>query len=246
MFLDHRTIRKFSSHRLDPTCLTRLITVAQHTATSHFLQSFSIIHITDPNVRAQIAVISKQAYINGNGELLIFVADQYRASLCADTPNTLGSADKFIQATSDTLLAAQNLVNAAEAQGLGTVILGSILNDPMQLIALLHLPKFTFPICGVIVGYPDQVPQFKPRLPQALMNFENSYVLPDDWQTQLADYDQVIARYYATRDTNRREETFSHLLANGAAQTPAKRGELLHALHAQGFLTAVQGVQKKT
>lgn len=235
MFLDHRTIRKFTTHPVDPQCLTRLITVAQHTATSHFLQSFSVIQVTDRQLRTQIAAISQQAYVDGNGELLIFVADQHRADLCADHPNQLGSTDKFIQAASDTLLAAQNLVNAAESEGLGTVILGSILNDPKQLITLLKLPKLTFPICGVIVGYPDQAPQFKPRMPQALMRFDNGYHLPDDWQAQLADYDQVIAHYYRTRDTNRREETFTHLLANGAAHTPQKRAELLAALHQQGF-----------
>ncbi|KTE97015.1 nitroreductase family protein [Lacticaseibacillus paracasei] len=143
MFLDHRTIRKFSTQQVDPQCLNRLITVAQHTATSHFLQSFSIIHITDSALRSQIAAISHQTYVDGNGELLIFVADQYRADLCADHPNQLSSTDKFIQAASDTLLAAENLVDAAENQGLGTVILGSILNDPKQLISLLHLPNLT-------------------------------------------------------------------------------------------------------
>nr|WP_253735011.1 nitroreductase family protein [Lactiplantibacillus plantarum] len=156
-----------------------------YTATSHFLQSFSIIHITDSALRSQIAAISHQTYVDGNGELLIFVADQYRADLCADHPNQLSSTDKFIQAASDTLLAAENLVDAAENQGLGTVILGSILNDPKQLISLLHLPNLTFPICGVIVGYPDQKPNFKPRMPQSLMSFDNTYHLPDDWKTQL-------------------------------------------------------------
>lgn len=236
MFLDHRTIRKFTTHKLDPQCLKQLLTAAQHTATSHYLQSFSIIHITDATLRTQIAAISHQDYVDGNGELLIFLADQHRADLCADHPNQLHSADKFIQAASDTLLAAQNLVNAAEAQGLGTVILGSILNDPKQLITLLQLPELTFPICGVIVGYPDQAPQFKPRMPQSLMTFENGYHLPEDWTNQLAEYDQVIHHYYATRATNRRDETFSHLLANGAAHTPQKRSEILDALHQQGFL----------
>lgn len=236
MFLDHRTIRKFTRQPVDPQCLTRLITVAQHTATSHFLQSFSIIHIADPMIRSQIAAISQQAYIAGNGELLIFIADQHRADLCADHPNQLGTTDKFIQATSDTLLAAQNLINAAESQGLGTVILGSILNDAKQLITLLQLPELTFPICGVIVGYPDQNPQFKPRMPQSLMRFENTYHLPNDWSAQLSNYDAVIQHYYATRATNRRDETFSHLLANSAAHTPQKRSELRDALQQQGFL----------
>ncbi|KTE97264.1 Oxygen-insensitive NADPH nitroreductase [Lacticaseibacillus paracasei] len=144
MFLDHRTIRKFSTQQVDPQCLNRLITVAQHTATSHFLQSFSIIHITDSALRSQIAAISHQTYVDGNGELLIFVADQYRADLCADHPNQLSSTDKFIQAAFGYFIRRQKTSSdAAENQGLGTVILGSILNDPKQLISLLHLPNLT-------------------------------------------------------------------------------------------------------
>ena len=68
------------------------------------------------------------------------------------------------------------------------------------------------------------------------MHFENHYALPDDAPQLMAAYDQVIAKYYATRLTNRRTETFSHLLTNSATTLPAKRGELLQTLHAQGFL----------
>ena len=153
MFLDHRTIRKFSTQQVDPQCLNRLITVAQHTATSHFLQSFSIIHITDSALRSQIAAISHQTYVDGNGELLIFVADQYRADLCADHPNQLSSTDKFIQAASDTLLAAENLVDAAENQGLGTVILGSILNDPKGSGANSVRDDHLTSYCSYVEGY---------------------------------------------------------------------------------------------
>ena len=234
----HRSIRQFTTEKLTDAEISDLIDVAQHTATSHYLQSMSVMHITDPHLRAAIAGISKQQYINQNGELFIFIADQYRASLSAAPGHHLGSFDKFLQAASDALLATQNVVTAAEAKGFGTVILGSILNDPKQLIDLLALPKFTFPICGLLVGHPDQTPQLKPRLPQATVFFENTYALPSDYDQQLAAYDDIIRDYYATRDTNRREETFSHLLAASAAVTPAKRSELFAAVKAQGFLSA--------
>ena len=235
--MPHRTIRQFTDQPIGKTTLQQLITAAQNTATSHFLQSFSIIHVTDHNLRKQIARISKQSYIDGNGELLIFLVDQHRAALAADQHDSIGlhTADKFIQGASDTLLATQNLVATAENMNLGTVILGSILNDPLQLISLLNLPPLVFPICGVIIGHPDQQPQLKPRMPQALMTFENTYQLPADWQAQQVQYDNVVREYYATRDTNKRVESFTHLLTNGAGASPAKRNELLTALHQQGL-----------
>lgn len=236
--LGHRTIRNFTAEPLNVDLIDQLVAVAQHTATSHYLQSFSVLSITDRKLRGQIAAIAHQQYINQNGHLFIFVADQHRAATIARqagvTQTHLGSTDKFLQAVSDALLAAENVVNAAESMGLGTVLLGSILNDPKQLIGLLGLPQLTFPIIGLIVGHPDQAPQAKPRLPQAAVHFENRYTLPEP--LALGDYDRIIREYYATRDTNRREETFTSLIARTAQVLPAKRGELLNAIRGQGFL----------
>ncbi|MFD1430104.1 NADPH-dependent oxidoreductase [Lacticaseibacillus mingshuiensis] len=237
--LHHRTIRRFLPEPVNPEAIDALVAVAQHTATSHFLQSFSMISITDPELRRQIATIAKQDYVAGNGHLFIFIADQHRAWQIAQragvTETHLGSADKFLQATSDALLAAQNVVNAAENLGLGTVLLGSILNDPLQLIRLLQLPRLTFPVIGLIVGEPDQAPQFKPRLAPALVHFDNRYQLPADAAAQVTDYDAVIRDYYATRDTNQRAETFSHLISGSSQVLPAHRGDLKAALSQQGF-----------
>lgn len=236
--LHHCTIRAFTKVPLSAAQVGQLVQVAQHTATSHYLQSFSLLSITDRHLRGQIAAIAKQPYINQNGHLFIFVADQHRAAVIARqagaTPNHLGATDKFIQAVSDAVLAAQNVVNAAESLGLGTVLLGSILNDPRRLIALLGLPQLTFPVLGLIVGHPAQAPQEKPRLPANLVHFENRYALPEP--LVLADYDRIIREYYATRDTNRREETFTARIGRFARVLPEKRGDLLAAIQAQGFL----------
>ena len=48
---------------------------------------------------------------------------------------------------------AQNVVVAAESLGIGTVYLGSILNDIEKLCELLKLPKYTFPVVGLALGY---------------------------------------------------------------------------------------------
>lgn len=235
--LNHRSVRHFKAQPIPETTLSELIQVAQHTATSHFLQSFSVISIQDPAIRKQVAEISGQPYVNGNGHLFIFVIDQYRAATLAqaDDVSELGSADKFMQAASDAILAVQNLVNTAESLGLGTVVLGSILNDPLALIELLKLPKYTFPVLGVMVGYPDQATQPKPRIPESMMHFTDSYS-PEAAVADINDYDRTIQEYYANRSSNAREETFTDLLTKSATTSPRKRHEILAALHQQGFL----------
>ena len=133
--LAHRTIRAYKDQPLTEEEVTTLMEVARHTATSSFLQSCTVLHITDPAVRETIGAASGQPYVGGTkGDLFIFVADLYRNSrIRAEqgvSSEALGSINLFLTALEDALLAAQNVVVAAESMGLGTVYLGSILADP--------------------------------------------------------------------------------------------------------------------
>ena len=53
--LNHRSIRHFKNQPLDKETLNTLYEVANHTASSQFLQQFSIIHVTDKNKRTKLA-----------------------------------------------------------------------------------------------------------------------------------------------------------------------------------------------
>ena len=166
--LAHRTIRAYKDQPLTEEEVTTLMEVARHTATSSFLQSCTVLHITDPQVREAIGAASGQPYVGGTkGDLFIFVADLYRNSrIRAEqgvSSEALGSINLFLTALEDALLAAQNVVVAAESMGLGTVYLGSILADPRSVVKALELPELTFPIVGLLVGHPDQEPGQKPQ-----------------------------------------------------------------------------------
>lgn len=171
--LAHRTIRAYKDQPLTEEEVTTLMDVARHTATSSFLQSCTVLHITDPTVRETIGAASGQPYVGGTkGDLFIFVADLYRNSrIRAEqgvSSEALGSINLFLTALEDALLAAQNVVVAAESMGLGTVYLGSILADPRSVVKVLQLPELTFPIVGLLVGHPDQDPGQKPRMPLSI------------------------------------------------------------------------------
>jgi nitroreductase len=51
----HRSIRKFSSKPVDPDLLRSLTAAAQCTSTSHHVQAYTIIQVTDPDTRQTIA-----------------------------------------------------------------------------------------------------------------------------------------------------------------------------------------------
>ncbi|MDO4903211.1 MAG: NADPH-dependent oxidoreductase [Limosilactobacillus sp.] len=237
--LHHRSIRAFKDQTLDKDQLETLYQVASHTSSSMFLQQFSIIHVTDENLREKIREICHQPYVGANGDLFIFVADLYRnQQIRAHEGNDAGrlkNTDVYFQATQDTILAVQNFLNAAESMGLGGVVLGSINNDPKALIKVLDLPKMTMPILGLQIGVPDQEPQLKPRLPLGLRVFENHYNHDVDFD-KLAEYDKEVETYYDLRDTNKRIDSFS-MQINGKKLNnhESTRDEISDAIKEQGL-----------
>jgi len=86
------------------------------------------------------------------------------------------------------------------------------------------------------IGWPDQAPQLKPRLPERFVHFENTYQLPMPVKPQLADYDARVHEYYDLRDANRRVDTFTNQVQQRLSLQPEKRAELLQVLQRQGFL----------
>lgn len=238
--LNHRTIRAFKNQTLNNDQLTTLYEAARHTSTSMFMQQFSIMHITDPQLRQQVRNISGQQYIGANGDLFIFVVDLYRnqqiRKQLGNDDGRLHTTDIFMQAVEDTVLALQNFLVAAESMGLGGVILGSIKDDPAKLVQVLNMPKMTLPLLGIQVGVPDQKPQLKPRLPLRFTCFENQYPREFD-VNQLKDYDSHVTQYYDLRDANRRIDSFTKQI-NGKKLNlgaPSKRDELAKVIQQQGF-----------
>ncbi|OKL47093.1 hypothetical protein BSR28_06725 [Boudabousia liubingyangii] len=238
--LAHRSIRAYQDRAIPEAVLADLFEAARHTATSAFLQQFSIIHITDPQVREAIYQVSGQPYVGGDkGELFIFVADlnrnaRIREHFQADL-SALSRTNLFLEAAADTYLAAQNFVLAAESHGLGTVYLGSIQTDPARLVEVLELPRYTYPLLGVLVGYADQEPQYKPRLPLEFLKHQNTYQGRQQLVADLGEYDQHLQSYYDLRDISKPVGAFTKRIASMLGQGAAEQSPMLAVLHQQGL-----------
>lgn len=77
----------------------------------------------------------------------------------------------------DVSLVVENIVLAAEAMGLGSVLLGSapLLVDTIS--EVFNVPKKVFPVVGLCLGYPDPEHLFdiRPRFPLKYTAFEDSF-----------------------------------------------------------------------
>lgn len=225
--LAHRSIRRFSDRPVEDATLESLVAAAQCAATSHHVQAYAIIQVEDRANRAAIAHLSgPQAWVEQAPVFLVFCADLTRLVRAAEAHGTTagtGWAEQFIVATVDTALVAQNLMTAAESQGLGGVFIGGIRNDPDQVATLLRIPDLAYPVFGMCLGYPDQDPPPKPRLPLSLVLRKDSFqgAGPESHRTDgayLKDYDQTLAAYYKSRDTNLKTTTWTEQMTRFMAQ----------------------------
>ena len=198
----HRSIRKFSDKPIDPELMQELFVAGQAAATSSFLQGTTIVRVGKEETRQKIAELAgNQPYVEKAAEFMIFCADLKRAgNYCEayDKPFEGDFTEHFIIATVDVALMAQSLVTAAESVGLGICYIGGIRNNPGPVSELLELPKGVYPVFGLCLGYPDQDPEIKPRLPLPVIIKQEVYNEEGDKEA-IADYDEAIRDYYRTR-----------------------------------------------
>ncbi|NBI08029.1 NADPH-dependent oxidoreductase [Senegalia massiliensis] len=237
--LNHRTIRKFKNKKVDENTLNTLFKVANRTASSIAMQSYSIIRITDDKTKDKISKICNQDYIKNFPELVIFIVDVYRnARISEELGENLPhkkDMDRFFQGFTDGAIAAQNMITAIESLDMGTVYLGSILNDPQAIIDLLELPRLTFPIVGVGFGYPDQYPMLKPRMDISLKVFENRYKKQENYLESIKEYDKEMKEYYDLRNETKSLDEFSKQVVEILKMENEKRSKLLNVVKNQGF-----------
>ena len=198
----HRSIRKFTDKAIDPDVLNNIFLAGQAAATSSFLQGSTIIRVQNKSTRESLARLAgNQPYVESAAEFMIFCADLKRAgNYCKEygKPFEGDYTEHFIIATVDVALMAQSLVTAAESVGLGICYIGGIRNNPVDVSKLLELPLGVYPVFGLCLGYPDQDPEIKPRLPLSVILKDEVYNERGD-QEKIREYDEKIRDYYRTR-----------------------------------------------
>lgn len=237
--LKHRTIRQFKDTPVDQDTLEKLFEVANRTASSVAMQSYSIIRVTDEERKREIAEVCNQDYVKDAPELLIFIVDAYRnAKISEEMGEDLSAKrdmDRFFQGFTDACLAAQNMYVAIESLDMGAVYFGSILNDSAKIIEILELPELTFPVVGLGFGFPNQDPALKPRMDTSLKVFENKYKIQDSYLKEIEEYDKEMQTYYDLRDTTKPLDSFSKQVVGVLKNPNKKRVKLLNVVRDQGF-----------
>lgn len=228
----HRSIRKFTPRPIADSLLRELVVAGQSAATSSNLQGVSVIRVNNRQTRQALATLAGgQAYIEQAAEFLVFCADLHRAGWCCNGTMVEGMTEHFIIATVDVALFAQNVVVAAESVGLGICYIGALRNDPSQVSELLALPENVYPVFGLCLGYPDQDPQCKPRLPLEAVLMDDHYHEVDE--ALVVQYDQAMQAYYQQRTAGKVNRDWSHEMS--ALLSKESRPHMREFLAKKGF-----------
>ncbi len=224
----HRSIRQFTDKPVSDELVADIVKTGLTAATSSNLQATTVIRVRDEKTRGVISEVGGgQTQIVDAPVFIVWCADLHRTRLACEMAGgsmTSGMTEQFIIATVDVSLAAQNAVIAAEAEGLGICYIGAIRNDPQVVTDLLELPDDVYPVFGMCLGYPDQDPEVKPRLPLDVVFKEERYEDGRD-QDRIASYDEEMRQYYRTRTGGTKESSWSEEMAGlvGGERRPHMR-----------------------
>lgn len=178
--MDRKSVRLFEDRPVDETIKSALFQAAFQAPTAGNQMLYTILDVTDPELKNRLAVTcDNQPFIGKAPLVFIFLAECNRWDKAYKeaglNPRKPGVGD-FLLAVQDAVIAAQNMVVAAELFGLGSCYIGDILENREEHRRLLHLEENVVPISMLAMGYPteQQKQRTKPK------RFEAQYIVQEN------------------------------------------------------------------
>ena len=166
---ERKSVRVFTDKDISAEDKALILRAAAEAPTAGNQQLYTIIDVTDQSLKERLAVsCDNQPFIAKAKMVLIFCADfqkWYDAFLAAGCEPRKPSAGDLLLAVSDTNIAAQNAVTAAESLGIGSCYIGDIMENCEIHREMLGLPEYVFPAAMLVFGYPtkQQTERQKPK-----------------------------------------------------------------------------------
>jgi nitroreductase len=175
----HRSIRRYRPEPVPEDVLQAILAAGVRASSSGNMQTYSIIVTRDRALREQLyGPHMEQDMVLDAPILLTFCADFHRMRhwlRLSDAPDNFDNFMSFMIGAIDATLVSQNVALAAEAKGLGICYLGSTLANCDEIGRILCLPPNVVPVVGFSLGYPDEDPAPRDRLPLAGLVHEETY-----------------------------------------------------------------------
>lgn len=236
VLLQRRSIRKYAAKPLDDAHVDAILGAALRAPTSSNIQAYSVVVVRDPAIKERIAVpCGNQKHIVTCPVFLAFLADLTRIEAAFQRHGHSADDNNLelgLVASIDAALVGMAAYVAAESLGIQGVMIGAMRNKPEEIAQILNLPKRVYAVFGMCLGFPDEAPKQKPRMPQSAIVHRETY----DAEASLAALDPYDAQLKAHYDAIGKETTPASWTDEVDAKFSTRpRDGLRAALKARGF-----------
>ncbi len=238
--LERTSVRRYEREAIPEKDMQFIYDAIRNTPTSYNGQQFSVIDISDQNLKEELYALTNQKQLKTCNRLLIFCSDYNKITLLArrkgiEVPEFTNTMDGVTIGIIDASLAMMSAVVAAQACGLGSNCVGYLRTvDPAKVAELLHLPKGVFVVCGLALGVPREHPDIKPKQHDETVFFSNRYCADEETLVNnLAKYDEEVSHYNATRSGGTTDNDWCGHILDYYRHAMAYR--ILDYLKAQGY-----------
>jgi nitroreductase len=253
LLLSHRSIRSYKPDPIPQELIDEVLSAAVAGASSSGnLNSVSMILTRDEDRRRKLYELHSQQDMVLQAPLVItFCADWHRTRAWLKARNARDNFNNFVGylvASADAMILAQNVCLGFEAKGLGICYMGTTLFSLEGISELLELPETVVPVTTIVVGYPNESPGKRDRLPMEGLVFDERYapLEPDQIDAVYAEREiRGWARYMANPELKAMAEehgitSLAQFYTSKIKYDPdyfiPRSQEILEFLRAKGFL----------
>jgi len=174
------SIRSFQEKQIPTELLDEILKAALQAPSGGNLQPVTVINITDTDKRTKIMELcGNQKFIGEAPVNLLFFVDWHKMEVFAaheKAPFTCTSSYMhFLIALEDVMCMAQIVETAAFLVGLGSCYVGSVNNFGDEICELFGMPKSSYPVVMLSLGYPKKEMPIREKLNREIMIFDNAY-----------------------------------------------------------------------
>ncbi|MDI6690408.1 MAG: nitroreductase family protein [Candidatus Bathyarchaeota archaeon] len=250
ILFNRRSIRRFVYRPVPEEYVQKIVEAGQRAPSACNLQTYSIIWAKDEKIKGKVLDACWTPSQMKNVPVVFVICADFRrlrrtleylkADHCLKQEG--GYAIKLMSII-DASLVAENMTLAAECLGLGSVYIGGALTN-REVMKILNLPEGVLPLTLLCVGYPDEQPPTRPRLPLSMILHVNGYRDPSDEEIKmfLEHMDDALAKegYYQKYSNQKPGFRYSNNIQGKTATKPMQKAdaEILSVLKETGFAFA--------
>ncbi len=184
LLIERASCRNFMDKSIPQDVLDLILDAGVHAATGGNLQPYSIVKIESQETSSKLAEMCGQDFIARAPVNLIFCIDWHRLERWARSeiaPFTATSSFRhFWISFQDTVICAQNICTAADAMGLGSVYIGTIMDLMPEIVDICGLPQGVLPVVLLCLGYPKSEAMVRRKLGREVIVHNERYHEIDD------------------------------------------------------------------